>query len=59
MSKRLNMVIYRSHKYSLKKLAFFHCDRVGQNSWIRTIESKIRSIKNKDKTNGNETGIAQ
>ena len=32
------------------------CDRVGQNSRIRSRESKIRSMEIKDKANGKETG---
>ena len=46
-----------SHKYSYKYSfwAFFHYDRVGTKSRIRSIESKIRSMESKDKANGKET----
>ena len=37
-------------------LTFFLYNRLGPKSWIRSIESKIRSMESKDKANGKETG---
>ena len=45
-----------SHKYSETFWPFFHYDKVGPKSRIRSIERKITLMKSKDKVNGEKTG---